>query len=381
MRYPTLTSIQNHKEVKDNIEDKIMNMSFPQSLYFYSLKEIQGILFTRREIDIIACILSGRAAKKIAAFLSISPRTVENYIRNIMIKIGCGSQEQIIDFIEKSNKFTLIKKHYSALLIQATFEKELKKALGSTDEKAAISCTLICNKEQTNEMIFIRQLEEYLKLFGIKVTVDTKQEYGNTINFTRSSETNATHFIIHVLSEPFIEQFNVGVTSTKSEAQHFSQWANENKDSILLFLLDKKDSTIIPNELLEFQHVNSKEHRNYYFLIFAIFKKLLPHINFEKNISGFKNQSETFVDHNENHVILKETNPDSPDFTVKNILKNQFKKVNTKILLGGTVICVLISTLMFNRNLNVNDINANTQNSVLKLQAFLNSEDPHSNKP
>src|ERR1700726_440719 len=81
-----------------------IELVLPQEIYTPYLEVIGGVPLTRREVDIIACILSGRAVKKIASFLLISPKTVENHIRNIMQKLGCRTQGGIIDFIEKSNK-------------------------------------------------------------------------------------------------------------------------------------------------------------------------------------------------------------------------------------------------------------------------------------
>ncbi len=73
-----------------------------KDINFASLKVIKNIRFTDREIDVIACLIGGRSYKKIASILSISPKTVEYHVRNIMLRIGYNSRESIIDFIEKS---------------------------------------------------------------------------------------------------------------------------------------------------------------------------------------------------------------------------------------------------------------------------------------
>ena len=57
-------------------------------LYDNYLNQINGIKFTYREIDIITCILHNRGEKKIAALLSISPRTVNTHVHNITLKIS-----------------------------------------------------------------------------------------------------------------------------------------------------------------------------------------------------------------------------------------------------------------------------------------------------
>ena len=68
--------------------------------------KINGIYLTAREIDVVACLLGGRSTKKIASLLSISVKTAENHIRNIMSKLGYNSRDNIIVFLEKSEQIS-----------------------------------------------------------------------------------------------------------------------------------------------------------------------------------------------------------------------------------------------------------------------------------
>ena len=69
------------------------------------LEKINDIKFTNREIDVVACIASGRVATKtIASFLSIEPKTVEVYTRNIRVKFGCSSRDSIVNYLERTKK-------------------------------------------------------------------------------------------------------------------------------------------------------------------------------------------------------------------------------------------------------------------------------------
>ena len=86
-------------------------IKLPQDIYNQDLAKINDIKFTRREIDVIAFIVNGRTTKKIASFLTLSPRTVDNHIYNIMMKLECHSRENIIDFIEKSGMFPIIRQY------------------------------------------------------------------------------------------------------------------------------------------------------------------------------------------------------------------------------------------------------------------------------
>src|SRR3990167_964478 len=88
-------------------------------IYYGSLEVINGIRFTPREIDIIACVLNGRSAKTIPSLLAISAKTVATHLANIRAKTGRPSRESIISFVEKSGKLSLLKNdYYSCLLAQ-----------------------------------------------------------------------------------------------------------------------------------------------------------------------------------------------------------------------------------------------------------------------
>lgn len=91
---------------------------------YASLKNIRGVDITPREIDTIACLLSGKGIKSIALLLSVSPRTIESHVRSIMVKIGCNSREGIIEFAEDSDQFNLFKEHYKRLLLGLSLGKE-----------------------------------------------------------------------------------------------------------------------------------------------------------------------------------------------------------------------------------------------------------------
>ncbi len=247
-----------------NTQYENIEITLPQEIYDSYLKVINEIPFTRREIDIVACILSGRSTKKIASFLSLSPKTVENHIRNLRLKLGCRSQENIIDFIEKSNQFTLVKKYYSSLLIQTTFELELKKISASVGSKALI-CLIVYCKEQKDNILFIYQLEKHLNLVGVKTSIDMREGAPND-------------------------------HAVKLEISSLIQRDNKTLDSIIFLLLNKKTSIDIPKQLLEYGYIDLAEEGNYYFLVFEILRKLLPTITLDQNILEFKRQYEIFHD-------------------------------------------------------------------------------------
>ncbi len=126
--------------------------------------KIAGLIFTDREIDVISCILNMRGIKKIAEILSISPRTIETHIRNILFKIGANSQEAIIDFVEESPEFKSIKEHYLYLLERSVFENQLKR-ISNLASKYKTFCYINFN----NKNPILQSIILHITLAGIKV--------------------------------------------------------------------------------------------------------------------------------------------------------------------------------------------------------------------
>ncbi len=70
-----------------------------KDLYSNHLKVIQGIEFTRRQVDVIACIVSGWDVKSVAARLAIAPSTVETHIQSIVQKVDSGGRNSVLRVI------------------------------------------------------------------------------------------------------------------------------------------------------------------------------------------------------------------------------------------------------------------------------------------
>ena len=254
-----------------------------------NLKLIGNIYFTTREIDIIACILGGRSSKKIASFLSISPNTVSIHIRNIMLRLGCNSRERIIDFIEKSDKFTLIKKHYANLLIKTSFELELKKISTLMPEKG-INCINFYYTCKKTRQPFIIQLEKHLGLAGIKTVNKVWEKNKSKAYFANNIITPKTDCIIYSISNEFVERLKTVGCELNSEISNVKSLAKEKHTSAIFLVLDSSAFTSVQEKSLDFVYMDLAEAGNYYFLVFEILKKLLPTNSINKNIDEFKKQ-------------------------------------------------------------------------------------------
>jgi len=268
-----------------------------------SLEAINGIHFTRREIDIIACILGGRTAKKIGSVLSISPKTVENHIRNIMLKLSCGSQENIIDFIERSNKYLVLKNHYSTLLLHSHFKKKLKEIASLIPQ--AISITLVTWKEQDERASFISQLEKDLSLLGVKVASQIREKHEP---FMQALEPKNLSYI-YLMSEP--------------DSVSFIQEENQNQSCAVFLLSTNMEVAQIPQEFFNTRCIDLKSQENYYLLFFAILSKLWPSVSLDESIAAFKTQYDAIHSASQEAPFSRALPSNNP-FPQKNFLKHVY---------------------------------------------------------
>jgi DNA-binding CsgD family transcriptional regulator len=169
-----------------------------------SLETINGIKLAPREIDILACVLMGRAIKIIASFVSLSPKTIDAHIRALMRKLASNSRESLIDFIEKSGKLSLLKKHYRALLIQATFEQHLQRISILTRPKGVV-CRLVDTREQKDRLSLLHQLEKQLERGGIKILTDGRDGQKFALNPSRHREPQH-NYTLYIASQTRIAQ-------------------------------------------------------------------------------------------------------------------------------------------------------------------------------
>jgi DNA-binding CsgD family transcriptional regulator len=147
-------------------------MTLDSSLKIFSISNIK---FTRREVDVLACVIHNRKEKKIAELLSISPRTVESHIVNIRMKLTCASKDSLIDCLEASDQVLFLNNHYCKLLIHNAFLMKLsliKKLLSSKKYKLEIR-----TKHQHKSPIeLIQKITKDLDSIGIQLYENSKSK-------------------------------------------------------------------------------------------------------------------------------------------------------------------------------------------------------------
>lgn len=146
-------------------------------IYYGSLEVINGIRFTPREIDIIACVLNGRSAKTIPSLLAISAKTVATHLANIRAKTGRPSRESIISFVEKSGKLSLLKNdYYSCLLAQVFFENQIKGI-----SKQGDSLSIVVGSDLNTQKVYVDKLKYHLDLSGFNTQIVVERTREHTV--------------------------------------------------------------------------------------------------------------------------------------------------------------------------------------------------------
>ncbi len=262
-------------------------INLPRAFYTKYLKTIGGIKFTHREIDIIAFTLSGRSSKKIAAMLFISPRTVENHIRNIMIKLECNSREAIIDFAEKYGKFSLLKEYYLNSLTNRELERCLK-SLMLLKKEAPFICKIVDWQDHDDpENSLAYSLDHHLKLAGLSTSMRTGKNNISVFNINQGGS-NAD-YVIHIFPPEFPKE------EQKEESQALSLALEKDcaETQNLLLVCDNPPTGQLAKEFTHVNFIALTQQKNYYSLVFEILKKIFPLAStLEKTIAEFTRKDE-----------------------------------------------------------------------------------------
>jgi DNA-binding CsgD family transcriptional regulator len=321
-------------------------LALPKEIYAAQLKKINAVALSQREIDIIACILSGRSAKGIANFLSISYKTVQVHALNAMKKLGCTSRESMIALVEKSDQFIPLKEYYLSLLTYSTFEKCLKEVakLGSGSKR-----TCIITYWKIIDSPFFHHLKDHLTLAGMSILLEVrekKQPFSQLLQEARHDI-----YTLYALPHAWVGRFQ---TESNEDLRQLSQESPEYQRNILFLLWETEKLREIPQEIKKFDHLDITQQENYYFSVFAILKKILPNLELDAIFAQFEKAA---VQHNPSiHV--------PPPLPTEDRLEEVDKKKEERVLatikvlvprklgyvLAGTLSVGLLFLLVLNQN-------------------------------
>lgn len=136
-----------------------MNTLQPQR-YLDKIGTLNNIDLTLREVDIIACVLSGHIEKTMSSLLNIKESTYGRYYANLKKKLAIETKENLISLIETATSIVMYKKHAWLLQVEKTiFEYAKEHNLRQTIFLVSVS--------KNSSPLFLDLLKRHMKIFNI----------------------------------------------------------------------------------------------------------------------------------------------------------------------------------------------------------------------
>ncbi|WP_032113943.1 tetratricopeptide repeat protein [Candidatus Paracaedibacter symbiosus] len=335
-------------------------------LYYEHLTQINGIDFTHRKIDIIACFINSKRPNEIAHFLSISKKTVSTYTNQITDKCGASTREQVVDFVKRSDKFNFIKdKYLPNLLIRVKFEEQLRKISQLIRGETAF-CYETNRQTQKDIGYFVNQIKNHLNQAGISVRSRTTEGYKPLGEVMPNLKDKNRDYSIYIFPKNLIGSFKQEVNI--DNLTRLILRTNSHSGEVIFFPEDKE---IILKEKQHAQQILFLEKENYYFSILEILQKIYPQINVNLYVEELKEifRKTSFPEENSSHKFNK------------NILESIFishllKKRNNRLWILGTFGLSLCFLSWIFLNVNGHTTKKTDQNSKVQEQHSIRSDLP-----
>ncbi|MDP2193414.1 MAG: NB-ARC domain-containing protein, partial [Alphaproteobacteria bacterium] len=142
--------------------------------YLEYISIINAVNLTLREIDVIACVFSGRATKVMSQVLGIEPRTYETHFSNIKKKLGVFNKDQLFELLEYHSHVASYKHHVWLLKMEQSLEIILKK-------QHLEPLNIYCFVHKKFSKIFFDLLKRHFKIFNIHVHLRIAQDSDNVL--------------------------------------------------------------------------------------------------------------------------------------------------------------------------------------------------------
>lgn len=175
----------------------------------FTIPTIDGVKLSDRETEILACLVCDQKInKQIAFILSISEKTSQVHISNILKKTGCRSREHLISWIKQSGKLNEFVRFYNQkLLSEFLFKKIIEKTAFIIKEKSQINftnaCWLIHDEKESMYSNYIKKFIDYFSLLGIeKIQILPKDKVKN-MELVLSKEKQIPNVFIFFISNEF----------------------------------------------------------------------------------------------------------------------------------------------------------------------------------
>lgn len=171
-----------------------MNTLQPQR-YLDRIGTLKDIRLTLREIDIIACVLSGNISKTMSSLLNIKASTYERHYANLKKKLAINTKESLINLIENTTSTVMYKKHASLLQVE-------KNIFDYAQAYRLEQKRFLLYVSKNSHSLFVDLLKRHMKNFNIIIQI--KQEMPENTNaaadliFVPLRDDNQTKCSLHV---------------------------------------------------------------------------------------------------------------------------------------------------------------------------------------
>lgn len=232
---------------------------FAQDFYEKHLSTINSVRFTKREIDIIACLVNAKGAKATASLLGIKLSGVHSHLLNIRSKLECNSGASIVAFIEESGKLPATRQYFYLLQSRILFETYLKAIVKANPQKK--DCCLYIQGNDNDSLLV--HLKFHLELAGFSVSISRREKKADYTLFIMPrllDETPFSAYLPKIIKSP---------------------------NKVLLLLREEINSSEIHQEFKKWDIIDFSKPENYFFSFFTMLEKLMPQLNLRTIIANF----------------------------------------------------------------------------------------------
>ena len=298
---------------------------FPQAIYNKSLREIEGIPFSAREIEVIAHILLGEETRKIAHNLSLgeelmgndtaytytlSDSTVESHIENIYEKLSpfatrhkdhlktiIKKRDKIKLLIQKSDKKSVFQSYCRSLRLENLFldyiEKIFQKYSSLSNSKETITCQIrYWNTSSMNVVplaytYLARHLNDRKKKNSYKAITTTLK------GGSWGGEEEKTTYSFYVIPFELTTSLSLYDSQIHQALGQLAKEAAKKNQRVVLLLHNWPDTMDIPPKIRQFQYCHFNNAEDYFFSVFDILKNIFPKTLVESGKEAFNKACET----------------------------------------------------------------------------------------
>lgn len=302
---------------------------FPLEIYNASLKEIHGIAFSSREIEVIAAILLEKPNPQIPDILSIidetqqnsilftykiSEKTVASHIEKIYEKLSPLLEEHINDLKNKTTKRDKIKYVIEKSKVRGTFNEycvalQLENVFLSQLEKIFQKRSHYNQKQNSkNQLIIENYLVNYcgkniaanlLPTYFAKHLNSRRNKNESKIITTTLKEENLekenkahADYVFYIIPDDFRIHLSLEGSKVHNIFKILVDKASENSCRIFFLLDNWKNKKHIVKDMERVRYIHLDRQKNYYESFFEILKRIFPEIHFDEEIKAFKKDFE-----------------------------------------------------------------------------------------